>query len=104
MIRCSLMALRATYFLSVIYGDPVRSVELSLLCRLRGVGYTTPDWAGGALLTSHPVPGGYQGPAHKKFANYEFDPAEFVRVMHKIREKVLSNPLYRENSHDRDEL
>ena len=79
-------------------------MELSLLCRLRGVGYTTHDWAGGALLTSHPVPGGYQGPAHKKFANYEFDPAEFVRVMHKIREKVLSNPLYRENSHDRDEL
>ena len=41
------------------------------MLRLRGVGYTTHDWAGGALLTRHEVSGANTGPAHKKFANYE---------------------------------
>ena len=42
----------------------------------------------------HHVPGAIQGPAHKKFSNYEFDPEEFVRVVNDIREKVLASPKY----------
>jgi len=67
------------------------------LARLRGVGYTTHDWIGAdgeKLITTHQVPGGYQGPAHKKFQNYEFDSSEFVKKMLKIRDKVINHPLY----------
>ena len=64
------------------------------MLRLRGVGYNTHGWEGGALLTRHEVPGAHSGPAHKKFANYEFDPAEFVKLVASVREKVLNNPLY----------
>ena len=48
-------------------------------------------------MKTHFVPGGYQGPAHKKFSNYEFMPAEFVRIMMKIRDKVFSKETYRRN-------
>ena len=65
------------------------------MARLRGVGYTTSDWADGSLMKTHQVAGGYQGPAHKKFSNYEFDPAEFVRIMLGIRDKVIMDVRYR---------
>ena len=75
------------------------------MLRLRGVGYSTHDWAGGALLSRHEVSGANTGPAHKKFANYEFDPAEFVKLVARVREKVLNNPLYiKSREMSRDEL
>ena len=64
------------------------------MLRLRGVGYTTHDWARGALMTRLSVPGGNTGPAHKKFANYEFDPAEFVKLMAGVRQRLLNKQLY----------
>ena len=76
------------------------------LAALRGLGYTTHSWgAGGELLTSIPVPGGNTGPAHRKFANYEFDTEEFVRVLLTIRERLLSKPEFlREAQTTRNEL
>jgi len=76
------------------------------LARLRGVGYTTHDWIGAdgeTKIKSHQVPGGYQGPAHKKFQNYEFDSSEFVKLMLKIREKVINHSQFsreREHKHE----
>ena len=69
------------------------------------MGYTTHGWEGGSLLTIHEVPGANSGPAHKKFANYEFDPAEFVKLVAQVRGKVLNNPLYlKSRDMTRDEL
>ena len=66
------------------------------LARLRGLGYTTSHWAGGTKMTTVQSRGSYRGPAHKKFQHYEFDPAEFVEIVNKIRDRILLNPKYRE--------
>ena len=65
------------------------------LARLRGLGYTTHDWAGGTKMRTEETGSSYRGPAHKKFLNYEFDPAEFVRIVNTIRERILRNTKYR---------
>ena len=65
------------------------------LTRLRGLGYTTHHWAGGTKMRTEEAGSSYRGPAHKKFLNYEFDPAEFVEILNQIRERILRNPKYR---------
>ena len=75
------------------------------LARLRGLGYSTHDWRGGTKMRTVEAGSSYQGPAHKKFSNYEFDPAEFVEVVNRIRERILSNPKYTQAYSDtHDEL
>ena len=75
--------------------DPACYMDLA---RMRGVGYNTHDW--GDKMTMVEVKGGYTGPAHKKFVNYEFDSNEFMRVMNAIREKVIEKELFRERQFD----
>jgi len=73
------------------------------LARMRGVGYNTHNW--GDMMTMIEVQGGYTGPAHKKFVNYEFDSNEFLDKMNSIRQKVLHKELYREQLYSlKDEL
>jgi len=68
------------------------------LARMRGVGYNTHDW--GDRMTMIEVTGGYTGPAHKKFVNYEFDSEEFLRVMNHIRKKLLNKKMFRKRKND----
>merc|ERR1712013_341171 len=75
--------------------DPACYMDLA---RMRGVGYNTHDW--GDKMTMVEVQGGYTGPAHKKFVNYEFDSDEFLRVMNAIREKVIEKELFRKQQYD----
>ena len=75
--------------------DPACYMDLA---RMRGVGYNTHDW--GDKMTMIEVQGGYTGPAHKKFVNYEFDSDEFLRVMNAIREKVAEKESFRKQQYD----
>jgi protein O-GlcNAc transferase len=75
------------------------------LARLRGVGYST--WVEEALLTRVPGDQGVphaRGPAHKKFANYRFDPAETVRLVGEAARRVRQHKKYLEAVEPRDEL
>ena len=75
------------------------------LTRLRGLGYTTSHWAGGTKMRTEDAGGSYRGPAHKKFLNYEFDPAEFVEIVNTIRARILRNAKYRKaHSSQHEEL
>ena len=65
------------------------------LAGLRGLGYSTHHWAGGTKMRTEEAGSSYRGPAHKKFLNYEFDPAEFVMIVGQIRERLLKNTKYR---------
>ena len=65
------------------------------LARLRGLGYSTHHWAGGTKMRTEEAGSSYRGPAHKKFLNYEFDPAEFLEIVNQIRERILRNTKYR---------
>lgn len=72
------------------------------LARLRGVGYTTWDPDRESLI--HRVEGdsrdpNTRGPAHKKFASYEFDVRETVRLVGEAREKVIKHPQYLAHAH-----
>jgi len=80
------------------------------LARLRGVGYTTWDPHKEDLIRRFEGDSrdpNTRGPAHKKFANYEFDVKETVMLVAEARDKILKHPQYlvqRSKTERRDEL